>query len=245
MVVGFTSVRSVRQMSGSAPCFCCPEAGAGTAALDRALDELGMLATVSPGRRQHQAESRRRRRRYTISALQRRPPPAAAAPTSPSASAQIAEQMSRIRLDAAPGAEALTQQERAAFETLYINWDYVSSVGAGPLRTTPAAKTRRSLPYDSERCRERAGGRARTSSWSQQEQEPATGDGGAAARPPGDAEPAPPHGDAGGSGAGLVRSLSMENLKLGERRGDAVVAAAGADVDTIRQGMGELSVQFR
>ena len=227
-------------MSGEAQCYCCEPS---VTPLDRALDELGMLAAVPAGRRQHQAETRRRRR-YTVSAVQRAAPSAG--------SAQIAEQMSRIRLDGGAGGSGgsgTASGERQGFETLYINWDYVSGVGGGP-RSPAGGKARRvwsrpGKPYSAERP---SGGRARTASWSQQELAALC-----AAPPPPPAgalserRPAPSRSPAAPAAGPLVRSLSMENLKLGEIRTPSAAAAArtGPDVETISRRIEGLRVEYQ
>ncbi|XP_043214653.1 myosin IC heavy chain-like [Amphibalanus amphitrite] len=230
-------------MSGEAQCYCCET---GVPPLDRALDELGMLAAVPAGRRQHQAETRRRRR-YTVSAGQR--------PAPPSGSAQIAEQMSRIRLDGAGGASSGGgggggPGPGSGFETLYINWDYVSGVGGAP-RSPAGGKARRlwSRPAKPYSAGERpAGGRARTTSWGQQEvaalcsAPPPPAPAGAA----GERRPAPSRSPAAPAAAPLVRSLSMENLKLGELAGPAAAAVrAGPDVETISRRIEGLRVEYQ
>ena len=240
-------------MSGEAQCYCC-ESGT-VSPLDRALDELGMLAAVPAGRRQHQAESRRRRR-YTVSAVQRRTPagPGHMPPATPSGSSQIAEQMSRIRLDGGGGGGGTDTAERHAFETLYINWDYVSGVGVGPAERRPAGgKARRSWtrpakPYSADRP---SGGRARTSSWSQQElagiggPPPPTGAENERQSPP-DAAPAPAAATVVTTAGPLVRSLSLENLKLGELSPAAPgPARLGPDVETISRRIEGLRVEYQ
>ncbi|KAF0297791.1 hypothetical protein FJT64_004774 [Amphibalanus amphitrite] len=229
------------KMSGEAQCYCCET---GVPPLDRALDELGMLAAVPAGRRQHQAETRRRRR-YTVSAGQR--------PAPPSGSAQIAEQMSRIRLDGAGGGTSGGGGgggPGSGFETLYINWDYVSGVGGAP-RSPAGGKARRlwSRPAKPYSAGERpAGGRARTTSWGQQEvaalcsAPPPPAPAGAA----GERRPAPSRSPAAPAAAPLVRSLSMENLKLGELAGPAGAAVrAGPDVETISRRIEGLRVEYQ